>query len=72
MIRPGLFVSMNTDDVVNKKSGEKEDTIKRLNEIELTFKEKDNLCDYCYEIIHKFRVNNMKERNNISLIINII
>ena len=69
MIRPGLFVNMQIHDNNRDSAAEQ---LKNLSEKETQFANKELLCDYIYEIIHQFRLKNIRQKNNISLIINII
>jgi hypothetical protein len=70
MVRPGLFDNMQTNELTG--SSKEEDKDSELMDKELKFADKEVLCDYIYEIIHKFRQKNVRQKNNISLIINII
>lgn len=53
MVRPGLFDNMQINEVTNTKKVEDKD--QDLMAKELKFGDKEVLCDYIYEIIHKFR-----------------
>jgi hypothetical protein len=53
MVCPGLFDNMQINEGSGKK--DKEDKDSELMEKELKFADREVLCDYIYEIIHKFR-----------------
>ena len=53
MVCPGLFDNMQISEVTGSKDKDKKDS--ELIEKELKFADKEVLCDYIYDIIHKFR-----------------